>query len=619
MDRNQAIGLVLIAAILIVYSFVFTPPEVEPVTDEPVNTSTPTKTDSGDAKNSAPNEVMVPETQTNQATSEEEIDLIETYGVFGSAMQGESKPFVVASDLAEYTFDNKGGQIKSVRLKEFQTYDDQPLYLFTEQSADLNLYLTTARGRVNLSDLYFEGNTSAQTISDEDSTQISLTARLADGGTITQVYTIFANRYDIKYQLQFNGLQNQVVGDEMTLVWSDEMKRFESNLEDARNKTTVRYYTLSGDSDELKEISSEPQQETISESLHWVSFSQKFFNAGIIAEKGFKSAVVGNSPSSDPSIVEYGRMELKIPLQDIYDGANMKFYYGPNSFKILKKVTDGYEDNVYMGYKLVSWVNKYIIVELFSFLEGHFANYGIIIILIVLIVKMVLFPLTRKSYLSMAKMKALKPELDTLKEKHGDDMQAMQKEQMSLYREVGVNPISGCIPMLLQMPILFAMFFFFPNSIELRQQSFLWAHDLSTYDVLFNLGFTIPFYGSHVSGFTLLMTVSTILYTWSNNQVSTVQGPMKNIGYFMPIIFMFVLNSYSSGLSFYYFISNIITFGQQAVIRKFVDEDKIREKLEENKKKNANKGKSKFQQRLENAMKASQEMQKQKAQRKKKK
>jgi len=246
-------------------------------------------------------------------------------------------------------------------------------------------------------------------------------------------------------------------------------------------------------------------------------------------------------------------------------------------------------------------------------------NYGVIIILIVLIVKMVLFPLTRKSYLSMAKMKALKPELDALKEKHGDDMQAMQKEQMSLYREVGVNPISGCIPMLLQMPILFAMFFFFPNSIELRQQSFLWAHDLSTFDVLFNLGFTIPFYGSHVSGFTLLMTVSTILYTWSNNQVSTVQGPMKNIGYFMPIIFMFVLNSYSSGLSFYYFISNIITFGQQAVIRKFVDEDKIREKLEENKKKNANKGKSKFQQRLENAMKASQEAQKQKNQGKKKK
>lgn len=618
MDRNQAIGLVLIAAILIVYSFVFTPPtpETQVETNSP---STPVEAEVVDPESASTNDAARLQASGDQENTDQKNDLAERFGAFGIAMQGEAKQFVIDSKLAEYTFDTKGGKITSVRLKEFQTYDDQPLYLFDEQSADLNLFVETAKGRVNLSDLYFEGATNAKTINEEDSTQISLTARLSDGGTITQVYTLYANRYDLKYQLQFSGLQNQLIGDEITWVWSDDMKRFESNLEDARNKTTLRYYTMDGDSDELKEISNEPQQETISESLKWISFSQKFFNAGIIAEKGFRSAVLGNAPSANPSIVESGRMELKMPLQNVYEGADLKFYYGPNDFKVLKKVTDGYEDNVYMGYKLVSWVNKYIIVELFSFLEGYFSNYGVIIILIVLIVKMVLFPLTRKSYLSMAKMKALKPELDALKEKHGDDMQAMQKEQMSLYREVGVNPISGCIPMLLQMPILFAMFFFFPNSIELRQQSFLWAHDLSTFDVLFNLGFTIPFYGSHVSGFTLLMTVSTILYTWSNNQVSTVQGPMKNIGYFMPIIFMFVLNSYSSGLSFYYFISNIITFGQQAVIRKFVDEDKIREKLEENKKKNANKGKSKFQQRLENAMKASQEAQKQKNQGKKKK
>ena len=195
----------------------------------------------------------------------------------------------------------------------------------------------------------------------------------------------------------------------------------------------------------------------------------------------------------------------------------------------------------------------------------------------------------------------------------------MQQEQMALYRQFGANPFQGCLPMVLQMPILFAMFFFFPNSIELRQQSFLWAHDLSTYDVLINLPFTIPFYGAHVSGFTLLMTISTILYTWSNNQVSSVQGQMKNIGYFMPIIFMFVLNSYSSGLSFYYFCSNIITFGQQALIRRFVDDGKIREKLEENKEKNSNKKKSKFQTRLEEAMKASQEAQRQQQAQKKNK
>ena len=218
----------------------------------------------------------------------------------------------------------------------------------------------------------------------------------------------------------------------------------------------------------------------------------------------------------------------------------------------------------------------------------------------------------------MAKMKAMKPELDALKEKIGDDAQKMQQEQMKLYRQVGVNPLSGCIPMVLQMPILFAMFFFFPNAIELRGESFLWATDLSTYDVLFKLPFTIPFYGAHVSGFTLLMTLSSILYTWSNNQVSTVQGPMKTIGYVMPVIFMFVLNSYAAGLSFYYFLSNIVTFGQQALIRKFVNEDKIHQQLQENKKNNVNKKKSKFQQRLDDAMKASKEAQKKKEQQKKK-
>ncbi|MFT6827888.1 MAG: YidC/Oxa1 family membrane protein insertase, partial [Roseivirga sp.] len=309
-------------------------------------------------------------------------------------------------------------------------------------------------------------------------------------------------------------------------------------------------------------------------------------------------------------IVKGGEMSLGIPMADVYEGGQFKYYFGPNNYKILQKVTDGYEENINLGYVFVSWVNKYIIINLFDFLQRYISNYGVIIMIIVLIIKLALFPLSRKSYLSMAKMKVLKPEIDALKEKTGGDAQKMQQEQMKLYREVGVNPISGCIPVVLQMPILFAMFFFFPNSIELRGESFLWATDLSTYDVLFYLPFTIPFYGSHVSGFTLLMTLSTILYTWSNNQVSTVQGPMKTIGYVMPLIFMFVLNSYSSGLSFYYFVSNIITFGQQALIRRFVNEDKILATLEENKKKNANKGKSKFQQKLEDAMKASKEAQK---------
>jgi YidC/Oxa1 family membrane protein insertase len=236
-----------------------------------------------------------------------------------------------------------------------------------------------------------------------------------------------------------------------------------------------------------------------------------------------------------------------------------------------------------MGYFFVSWVNKYIIVNLFQFLEKYFTNYGVIIILIVLIIKLALFPLTYKSYIGMAKMRVIKPEIDELKLKYGEDPTKMQQEQMKLFGQLGVSPISGCLPMVLQMPFLFAMFFFFPNSIELRQESFLWAHDLSTYDSILRLPFTIPFYGSHVSLFTLLMTISQIAYTHFNNQLTAQTGPMKNLGYIMPVVFMFVLNSFPAALSFYYFVSNMVTFGQQALIKLFVDDTKIREKIEEHK------------------------------------
>jgi YidC/Oxa1 family membrane protein insertase len=270
-----------------------------------------------------------------------------------------------------------------------------------------------------------------------------------------------------------------------------------------------------------------------------------------------------------------------------------------------------FEKNIDLGWSVFAWVNKLLVIPVFNFLEQYFTNYGIIIILLVVFLKTLLFPLTYKSYLSMAKMKVLKPEIDAIKEKHEGDMQKSQQETMKLYSSMGVNPLSGCVPMLLQIPILFALLNFFPNSIELRQEGFLWAHDLSTYDVFAKLPFTIPFYGDHVSMFTLLMTLSTILYTWQNNQVNTMQGPMKFYSYLMPVMIMFVVNSFSAGLSFYYFVANIITFGQQAIIRLFVDDKKIRAKLEENQVKNKDKKPGGFQKRLQEAMKAAGEREQQ--------
>ncbi|WP_323758205.1 membrane protein insertase YidC [Roseivirga sp.] len=604
MDRNQMIGLGLIAALLITYAIVFKPP----VTEEDL--ATPTTTEQ--AAVTTPQEEASQE-ETNTALPEAiATDYTDKYGVFAAGAQGETTDLTIENEVAKFTFSSKGGIIKSVELKDFKTWDGRPLMLIDEVSTSQSLTLQTVKGNINIADLYFKASQTGTSLVKGDSLQFKYTMDLGAGNSIEQIYSIAGDSYVVGYEIKINGLNSSIIGDQMNFVWAHQMKRYEKNLSDSRIKSTIKWYSLAEDLDDLKASSNDIQQEQLTEPLKWLSFDQKFFNAGIISEKGFTGALVSTEvPVQDTSIVKAGEMRLAIPVADLYSGSKNQYYFGPNNYRILKKVTPGYKENIYLGYKMVSWVNKLIIIPLFQFLEKYISSYGVIIMIIVLIIKLALFPLTRKSYLSMAKMKALKPELDELKEKTGGDQQKMQQEQMKLYREMGVNPISGCIPMVLQMPILFAMFFFFPNSIELRGESFLWATDLSTYDVLFNLPFTIPFYGSHVSGFTLLMTVSTILYTWSNNQVSTVQGPMKSIGYFMPIIFMFVLNSYSSGLSFYYFVSNIITFGQQAIIRRFVDEDKIRATLHENKKKNANKGKSKFQQRLEDAMKAGQEAKKQ--------
>ena len=606
MDKNQVIGFVLIAVLLIGYMIIEqkNQPLVKPTdTEMPVQSQPPADT------NKLP--VETPQQTTIAPADTTQTDYSAKYGVFAAGAKGEAKAIVIENEQAKFTFSTQGGLLKQVELKEYSTWQGQPLILLDEKSSRQNLMLTTVKGNINLSELYFETHAGSQTLAGADSATLVFTLPMGNE-SLVHTYQIGGTGYQVKHRIKANGLQNSIMGNEMSLVWANDMKRQEKDLEDARNKSTLIYHTLASETDELKELTQDPQSEQIAEEVKWLAFNQKFFNVGIIAHRSFSVANISYHIPRDSGIVKSGVMNLKIPVSDLYSGADFTYYLGPNKFKTLKKVADDYEENVYMGYSAVSWVNKLIIVQLFAALESGISNYGLIIIITVLIIKLFLFPLSRKSYLSMAKMKALKPELDEMKERLGNDMQAMQQEQMKLYRQMGVNPLSGCLPVLLQMPFLFAMFFFFPNSIELRGQSFLWAEDLSTYDVLVNLPFTIPFYGSHVSGFTLLMTISTILYTWSNNQVTTVQGPMKSIGYIMPVVFMFVLNSYSSGLSFYYFVSNIITFGQQTLIRRFVDEDKIRATLEENKKKNANKKKSKFQQRLDNAMKASREAQRQK-------
>ena len=604
MDRNQAIGLVLISAMMLVYFTWLAPkptvPEQLPesnFTEEVINQDTNDDIVT-DFVSSEPSDSL-----TNELNQQK-------FGMFANAATGIEEQTTLENDNIKIAVSNKGASIRSVVLKDFKTYDFSPLVLLDENSSQTSLIVKHAGREINLSELYY----SASQRNINDTTYLTYSAEIGSGQQVKQTYAFPETGYQIGYKIQFVGLDALLSNDQMKFVWDNKLKRLESDLSMSRKKTAINYYLSEEDFEDLGLNSEGYDEDKVNEPLNWAAMKQKFFISGIVADKEFTGAkFTMDVNESDTTTVKTMNMTLGIPVDHLSgNGGRFKYYFGPNNYDILKNVASGFSDNLDLGWPPVNFVNKYVIIKLFHFFEKYISNYGIIILILVFVIKLVLSPLSYKSYVSMAKTKVLKPELDKLKEKYGDDAQKIQSEQMTLYRQVGVNPISGCIPMILQMPILFALFYFFPNSIELRQQSFLWATDLSTYDSVLSLPFEIPFYGDHVSLFTLLMTASTILYTWSNNQVSSIQGPMKSISYMMPIMFLFFLNSFSAGLTFYYFVANIVTFGQQAIIRRFVDEDKIKAILDENRKNNVNKKKSKFQQRLEGAMKASQEAQKKK-------
>ncbi|MEP1085723.1 membrane protein insertase YidC [Algoriphagus sp.] len=596
MDRNQATGLILFAAVILVYSFFFasTPeiPEVE----------TPTTTQTESTPSSTADQQTIAES-ISENDSTLDAARVAKYGVLATLTVGEEETLTLENELIQVKISSRGAQVKEVILKEYKNWNMEPLELLNEESSKMDFTIESANGPLTLSDLYF--TSSIESIQDEEgvSSQVLTLTAGTESGKITQTFTLADDSYQVHKSVEIDRYQGVLTGNELAFSWEDQVIAQESNLAESRRQARLNYYTAEGSFDNLG-AGDDLEQESIAEPVKWVGFSQRFFTAALIADTDFQNvSITQSTPVEDSTIVRTMATTLSIPLQE--GKAGFTYYFGPDKYKTLKRVTDGFEDNVDMGYFFVSWVNKYIIVNLFAFLEKFFTNYGVIIIIIVFLIKLALFPLTYKSYIGMAKMRVIKPEIDELKEKYGDDATKMQQEQMKLFSKLGVSPISGCLPMVLQMPFLFAMFFFFPNAIELRQESFLWATDLSTYDTFFKLPFTIPFYGSHVSMFTLLMTVSQIIYTHFNNQLTTATGPMKNLGYIMPVMFMFILNSYPAGLSFYYFVSNMVTFGQQALIKLFVDDEKIRAKVEESKAKNVNKKKSKFQQKLEDAMKAS--------------
>lgn len=627
MDKKSIIGIALIFAILVVFSLMNQPSKEEIAAtkrkqdsiaqveaNKALQQQKVAEEQAAQQKSVQPD--SVPATKTTQDKTDE-------FGVFGVAAVGEEKFTTIENNLMEITFSNKGGRIYSVRLKGYQTHDSLPLILFEGDKNLFGLNFFAQNRSINTDQLYFKqlGGKDKIVVSgpeikkgDEGKIKFnkenpggkeSVTFRLevAPGKFMEFVYTLAYNSYMVDFDLNMQGMNQYIAANQsyLNFTWSIDVPRQERKSKFGEDRyTNITYKFFEDEVDNLSQ--SKTDEENLNTRVKWIGFKQLFFGSTIIADESFPNAQIKQIKTpDDKKYLANFYADIALPYKgEQTEKVGMRFFFGPNHYQTLKQYDLSLESQVYLGYPVVRQINQFVIIPIFNFLRRFISNFGIIILLLTLFIKSVLFPFTYKSYMSQAKMKALKPEIDELNAKYGKD-KAMEKQQatMALYKKAGVNPMGGCLPMLLQFPILIAMFFFFPTSIELRQQSFLWATDLSTYDTIFNLPFTIPFYGDHVSLFCLLMTVATIFYTHLNQQTTASNGMpgMKTMMYLMPIMFLFILNSYPSGLSYYYFLANLITIGQTLLIRRFVDDDKIRAQLQVNKKKPVKK--SNFQKRLE--------------------
>ena len=555
---------------------------------------------------------------------------VETLGEsLTAAREAEAEEFIVENDVMAVLFSTRGGQIKGVTLKDYTQYGprgkrDRKIEMMDPATARFGLSFYLKNGLKNVPVNTLDYVFTAQPVVGEADGAKSVVMRLpvAEGAYLEYRYLIYDTEaperdylvdFDVRLVNMAPEMANQT---QIQIDWANTTFQNEKGFQNENMYTTLSYRFPDETSIEELGMSEGAKSKNISTQVNWVAFKQQFFSSVFIAPDNVSYANLAfDTAAPESSLLKTFTAQMGVPYTPQTEGYDFAFYFGPNKYSILKKIGEPGGADIYLerlvplGWGIFGWVNRWCVIPVFDFLRNYIGSFGIIIFILVLLVKLVILPLTYKSYVSMAKMRLVKPQIDELAKKYPKPEDAMKKQQatMELYKKAGINPMGGCIPMLIQMPILIAMFRFFPASIELREQPFLWADDLSSYDSIVNLPFSIPFYGDHVSLFALLMAVSLFGYSWFNYQQTASSQPQMAgmkfmMVYMMPIMMLFWFNSYSSGLCYYYLLSNIFTIGQTLVIRRMVDDNKIHAIMQANAAKKSKGKKSKFQQRYEELM-----------------
>ena len=636
MDKKTILGIVVVAVLFLGFAYVNTKQQEKyqqemaawQAYQDSVAAASRPAVPAAESAVAASGEATAPEAAADMAETVRQRRIAAMGEYLTAAQEAEPEEFTVENEVMTVRFSTRGGQITGVTLKDYTKYAprgqrDQLIELMDPASArfDMSFYVKNGLNnvKVNTMDYVFRAEP-VETAG--DARRVTMRLAVAENAWLEYEYLIYNKQaperdYLVDFNVRLVNMAPQMANQtSIGIDWSNVSYQNEKGFQNENMYTTLAYRFPGESSIEELGMSDGAKSKSVSTAVNWVAFKQQFFSSVFIAPQNVSSANMAFDTAAPGSeLLKSFSVQMAVPYSAQVEGYDFAFYFGPNKYAILKKVTDNNGADLHMerliplGWGIFGWVNRWCVIPVFDFLRNYIGSFGIIILILVILVKLVISPLTYKSYVSMAKMRLIKPQVDELNKKYPKKEDAMKKQQatMELYKKAGINPMGGCIPMLIQLPILIAMFRFFPASIELREQPFLWADDLSSYDSIVNLPFSIPFYGDHVSLFALLMAVSLFGYSYFNYQQTASSQPQMAgmkfmMVYMMPIMMLLWFNSYSSGLCYYYLLSNLFTIGQTLVIRRIVDDEKIHAVMQANAARKSKGKKSKFQQRYEELM-----------------